>query len=87
MRALAGPPAQRLLLLRDAAQYLGISPQALKHKVLRGQVKTVKIDRRYRFDIEALDELIRSHLFTIDEFRQKTKKRAKKKRGRTHADK
>jgi hypothetical protein len=49
---------QRVLNLDEAAGYLGLSPEALRQKVLAGEVPTVDLDRRLRFDIRELDALI-----------------------------
>lgn len=49
---------QRLLTLEPAAEYLCLTPEALKIKHAHGLIRAVRIDRRLRFDIRDLDELI-----------------------------
>lgn len=51
----------RLLDLEQAATYLGMTPDALKHKALSGKIPAVKLDKKWRFDREDLDLLIVSH--------------------------
>jgi excisionase family DNA binding protein len=51
-------PSRRVLDLHVAAEYLGLTPDALRHKVAAGEIPTVRLDRKYRFDIRDLDSLI-----------------------------
>lgn len=51
----------RLMDLDQAASYLGMTPDALKHKALSGKIPGVKLDKKWRFDREDLDLLIVSH--------------------------
>lgn len=49
---------QRLLDIDQAAQYLGMTSVALRHKVAVGEVPVVKIDAKHRFDRRDLDRYI-----------------------------
>jgi excisionase family DNA binding protein len=49
---------KRLLTMEDAAEYLGMSPDAIYHLVSDGKLKPVRFDRRLRFDVRDLDRLI-----------------------------
>lgn len=51
----------RLLDLEQAATYLGMTKDALKHKALSGKIPSVKIDAKWRFDREDLDHWIAVH--------------------------
>lgn len=55
-----GVLAPRLMDLDAAATYLGMTPDALKHKALRGIIPSVELDTKWRFDREDLDKLIES---------------------------
>ena len=48
----------RLLTLRQAATYLGLTTDALKAKVHMGRIPTVHLDKKLRFDRLDLDRLI-----------------------------
>ena len=48
----------RLLTLRQAATYLGLTTDALKAKVHMGRIPTVNLDKKLRFDRLDLDRLI-----------------------------
>ena len=50
--------AQRLHTLERAAEYPGLTPEALKTKHAQGLIRAVRIDKRLRFDIRDLHELI-----------------------------
>jgi hypothetical protein len=56
--AAAGRVQQRLLTLEHAAEYLGMTPEALKAKRAQGLIQSVPLDKKLRFDINDLDELI-----------------------------
>ena len=49
---------RRLVDVRGAAEYLGCSPAAVRQKVARGELPTVRLDGKNRFDLRDLDELI-----------------------------
>jgi excisionase family DNA binding protein len=49
---------RRLVDVRGAAEYLGCSPAAIRQKVARGDLPTVRIDGKNRFDLQDLDALI-----------------------------
>jgi excisionase family DNA binding protein len=51
----------RLLTLEMASTYMGMTKDALKYKALDGQIPTVRIDKKYRFDREDLDRYIEAH--------------------------
>jgi len=48
----------RLLTLRQAATYLGLTTDALKAKVHLGRIPTVGLDKKLRFDRVDLDRVI-----------------------------
>lgn len=50
--------APRLLSLKQAATYLGLTPDALKAKVHMGRIPTVDLDNKLRFDKLDLDRMI-----------------------------
>ena len=52
------PFARRLVDVRGAAEYLGCSPAAIRQKVARRELPTVRIDGKNRFDLRDLDALI-----------------------------
>jgi hypothetical protein len=54
-------PAKRVLSLDEAAEYVGLTPTALRHKSQLGEVPTVRFDRVIRFDRVLLDEWIDAH--------------------------
>jgi Helix-turn-helix domain len=49
---------QRLMDIEAAAQYLGLTPAALRSKTACGEVPVVKIDSKLRFDRRDLDRFI-----------------------------
>lgn len=49
---------RRLVDVRGAAEYLGCSPAAIRQKVARGELPTVRLDGKNRFDLRDLDMLI-----------------------------
>jgi hypothetical protein len=49
---------QRLMTLKQAATYLGMTQNALRAKAAIGRIPTVAIDRNTRFDVRELDKLI-----------------------------
>ena len=51
---------KRVLTLEQAAEYMGLTGEALRQKVLAREIPTVGLDRRLRFDIRELDALIDS---------------------------
>jgi excisionase family DNA binding protein len=53
-----GPPARRLLSVKEAAAYLGRSLAAIQHMIESGKLPAVRIDRRVAVDIRDLDRLI-----------------------------
>lgn len=53
-------PERRLFNLEAAAEYLGMTPEALRAKVAQGKVPCVRLDRLLRFDRHDLDRVIES---------------------------
>ena len=49
---------RRLMSVEEAAQYLGLTPAALRSKTACGEVLVVKIDAKLRFDRRDLDHFI-----------------------------
>lgn len=56
--AVSQTSTRRLVDVRGAAEYLGCSPAAIRQKVARGDLPTVRIDGKNRFDLRDLDALI-----------------------------
>jgi excisionase family DNA binding protein len=56
--AISQTSSHRLVDVRGAAEYLGCSPAAIRQKVARGELPTVRLDGKNRFDLRDLDELI-----------------------------
>ena len=57
--------ARKPFNLKQAAEYLGVSPITLRRWVKTGRVSAHKIGRAYTFDVRHLKELKRSHMTTI----------------------
>ena len=57
--------ARKPFNLKQAAEYLGVSPITLRRWVKAGRVSAHKIGRAYTFDVRSLKELKRSHMTTI----------------------
>lgn len=49
-----------LLTVKEVAQILRISRQAVHKKIKKGQLKTIKIGERYRIDKEWLEEYLKN---------------------------
>jgi excisionase family DNA binding protein len=49
---------QRLMDVKAAAQYLGMTEDALRHKAAAGEITSVRVDGRLRFDRRDLDRWI-----------------------------
>lgn len=58
----------RLLTLKAGAEYLGVTPWALRERVWAGQVPVVVWPggRKWYFDVRDLDRLINEHKRVID---------------------
>jgi excisionase family DNA binding protein len=54
-------PNRRLLVIDDAAEYLGYTPVAIRHMVAKGQLPAVRNGRTIRFDIGDLDRWVEEH--------------------------
>lgn len=52
---------KRVLTLAEAAEYIGLTEAALRHKVAARQIPYVSIDRKTRFDVRDLDRWIDEH--------------------------
>jgi excisionase family DNA binding protein len=58
-RQSVGPrPGQRLLTLREAACYLGLSQWTLRELYWKGRVPGVRMTRKIHFDLRDLDSFI-----------------------------
>jgi excisionase family DNA binding protein len=53
--------SRRVMSLEEAADYLGLTPTALRHKASCGDVPTIRFDKHLRFDRFSLDEWIEQH--------------------------
>jgi excisionase family DNA binding protein len=51
-------PGRRLLTLREAACYLGISPWTLRELTWKGSLPVVRMTRKLHFDLQDLDRFI-----------------------------
>jgi excisionase family DNA binding protein len=51
----------RLLNLEQAALYLGMTNDAVKSKAIQGQMPSVRVDAKWRFDRFDLDRWIEDH--------------------------
>ena len=51
-------PGRRLLTLREAACYLGISQWTLRELYWKGRVPVVRMTRKLHFDLRDLDRFI-----------------------------
>jgi excisionase family DNA binding protein len=49
---------KRILTIREAAAYLGLTVKALSHKAQAGKIPVTLVDRTYRFDKRHLDRWI-----------------------------
>lgn len=49
---------RRLLTVPECAEYLGITPNAVYHRVSRKQLPVTRLDGRVMFDVRQLDRLI-----------------------------
>lgn len=58
LEARAATSPQRLMSLRQAAKYLGLTEEALRSKAAIGRIPVVSIDSNRRFDVQDLDRLI-----------------------------
>jgi predicted site-specific integrase-resolvase len=56
--ALRSPTVKRLYSLQEAAQYLGITPEALRWNARKGRIPVVRWDLKLRFDLRDLDKMI-----------------------------
>ena len=54
-------PRKRLYSIREAGEYLGRTPWAIREMVWSGKLKAVKGDRRIFLDVEDLDRWIEMH--------------------------
>lgn len=59
----AGPAGvqKRLYTVNEASEYLGMTEEAIRAKVLANQIPRVSIDRKLRFDKLDLDRWIEQH--------------------------
>ncbi|MBI3636671.1 MAG: helix-turn-helix domain-containing protein [Candidatus Rokubacteria bacterium] len=59
-------PRRRLLSLREAAVYLGVSPWTLRELVWKGRIPCVRITRLVQFDVRDLDRAIEAAKSPVD---------------------
>jgi excisionase family DNA binding protein len=52
---------QRLLTVKQAAQYLGRSEASVQHLIAKGTLRTFRADRRVQLDVQDLDRWIADH--------------------------
>ena len=56
-----GAAAKRVFNLDEAAEYCGLTRDSFKKKVVRDQLRKVRLDKCWRFDKADLDAWIDSH--------------------------
>lgn len=56
-----GITAKRVFNLEEAAEYCGLTRDSFKKKVIRDQLRKVRLDKCWRFDKADLDAWIESH--------------------------
>ena len=56
-----GAAAKRVFNLNEAAEYCGLTRDSFKKKVVRDQLRKVRLDKCWRFDKADLDAWIDSH--------------------------
>jgi excisionase family DNA binding protein len=56
-----GVAAKRVFNLDEAAEYCGLTRESFKKKVVRDQLRKVRLDKCWRFDKADLDAWIESH--------------------------
>jgi excisionase family DNA binding protein len=59
----------RYLTLNTAAQYLGVTPKALRHYVQRRIVPFCRVERRLLFDRQALDRWLARRSVRVEQRR------------------
>ena len=57
---------KRLLTLKEAAEYLGLSPWSLRWHQTQGHLPYLKIGKRIMFDIKRLDQWIEANITQND---------------------
>ena len=56
---------KRLLTVKEAAQYLGLSEDTMYRKARLRQLPSVKVGRSLRFDLKALEVYVEQHTIPI----------------------
>jgi excisionase family DNA binding protein len=56
---------KRLLTIKEAAKFLGLSVWTLRHHVCQGRISSVKVGGRRMFDIKDLEDIIVRLALTI----------------------
>jgi len=56
----AKTPLTRVLSLEQAAEYMGMTRDSLKHNYTLGRIRAVRVDKKLRFDRADLDAWIES---------------------------
>ena len=67
-----GMKERHLVNVKEAAEYLAISPMTIRRNQWNGVLSHVRIGRRVIFDVKDLDKFIEVNKFTLDLFRQKS---------------
>lgn len=60
IRTAGMPHPKRLFTLEEAAEYTGLTEAAIRVKVAAGKMPVVRVDRKFRFDVEDLNRWIES---------------------------
>ena len=61
-----GMRERHLVNVKEAAEYLAISPTSLRRNQWNGELPHVRIGKRILFDIKDLDKFIEINKFTLD---------------------
>ena len=68
----SGMRERHLVNVKEAAEYLAISPTSLRRNQWSGELPYVRIGKRILFDIKDLDRFIEVNKYTLDLVRQKS---------------
>ena len=59
-------PKKRLLTIREAAEYISVTPNALYKLMYQGQIPTLRLgERRIRFDVNELERWFHKNQVSI----------------------
>jgi excisionase family DNA binding protein len=67
-----GMKERHLVNVKEAAEYLAISPTSLRRNQWNGGIPYVRIGKRILFDIKDLDRFIEMNKYTLDLVRRKS---------------